>query len=378
MNDATTSEAKMTIGLDLGDRHIQVCLVDEAGEVIEEARLATRPQALRRRFCGADQLRIVLEAGTHSPWVSRLLAELGHEVIVANPRKLRLIYTNDSKSDRVDAEYLARVGRLDPTLLAPLRHRGAETQVDLALLRSRNALVRARTRLISHARGTTKSLGARLPACSSESFAAKAGACLPDELRPALDPVLAVIAGRTFPHDGGGPRTAFSPASAAPRATSRLKELYRALVRRLHPDTQQEMTAQKIEWWHQAQAAYEHGDEGQLEIILTLCEIGETGTTAHTSASLLQRITAQLKTSLREIKRQLAERRRDPAWGFSGQPDHEGLAVRLRHAMTSDLERMRALWRETQELIAGWKAAAERLRTPRRRKRREPDMDVPF
>jgi hypothetical protein len=180
------------------------------------------------------------------------------------------------------------------------------------------------------------------------------------------------------PHDGGGPRTAFSPASAAPRATSRLKELYRALVRRLHPDTQQEMTAQKIEWWHQAQAAYEHGDEGQLEIILTLCEIGETGTTAHTSASLLQRITAQLKTSLREIKRQLAERRRDPAWGFSGQPDHEGLAVRLRHAMTSDLERMRALWRETQELIAGWKAAAERLRTPRRRKRREPDMDVPF
>ena len=197
MSDPTANneETKVTVGLDLGDRHIQVCVVDEAGEVIEEARLATRPQALRRRFCGADQLRIVLEAGTHSPWVSRLLAELGHEVLVANPRKLRLIYANDSKSDRVDAEYLARVGRLAPALLAPLRHRGAETQVDLALLRSRNALVRARTRLISHARGTTKSLGARLPACSSASFAAKAGACLPDELRPALAPVLAVIAG---------------------------------------------------------------------------------------------------------------------------------------------------------------------------------------
>ena len=132
----------------------------------------------------------MLEAGTHSPWVSRLLSELGHEVIVANPRKLRLIYANDSKSDRVDAEYLARVGRLDPALLAPLRHRGAETQVDLALLRSRNALVRARTRLISHARGITKSLGARLPACSTESFADKAGACVPGELRPALAPCL--------------------------------------------------------------------------------------------------------------------------------------------------------------------------------------------
>jgi transposase len=114
---------------------------------------------------------MVLEAGTHSPWVSRLLTELGHDVIVANPRKLRLIYQNDSKSDRVDAEYLARVGRLDPALLAPLTHRAAETQSDLALVRSRNALVRARTRLISHARGTTKSLGSRLPTCASDVFA---------------------------------------------------------------------------------------------------------------------------------------------------------------------------------------------------------------
>ena len=143
MRDATTGEeTKVTVGLDLGDRHIQVCVVDEAGEVIEEARLATRPQALRRRFCGADQLRIVLEAGTHSPWVSRLLAELGHEVIVANPRKLRLIYANDSKSDRVDAEYLARVGRLDPALLAPLRLKGTETPVALT--------PRAHTRVSAH------------------------------------------------------------------------------------------------------------------------------------------------------------------------------------------------------------------------------------
>jgi transposase len=115
-------------------------------------------------------------------------------VIVANPRKLRLIYQNDSKSDRVDAEYLARVGRLDPALLAPLTHRGAETQADLALVRSRNALVRARTRLISHARGTCKSLGSRLPACASDVFARKAGSHVPEELTPALSPVLAVIA----------------------------------------------------------------------------------------------------------------------------------------------------------------------------------------
>ena len=146
MNDATTKETTLTVGLDVGDRYVQVCVLDEAGEVVEESRLPNKPAALERRFAASDPLRMVLEAGTHSPWLSRLLEELGHEVLVANPRKLRLIYQNDSKSDRVDAEYLARIGRLDPSLLAPFRHRSAETQQDLALLRSRTCLVRARTR----------------------------------------------------------------------------------------------------------------------------------------------------------------------------------------------------------------------------------------
>lgn len=98
----TTGETKLSVGLDLGDRHTQVCVVDHAGEVIEEPRRATKPQAFRRRFSGADALRIMLEAGTHSPWASRPLAGYGHDVIVANPRELRLIYENDSKSDCVD------------------------------------------------------------------------------------------------------------------------------------------------------------------------------------------------------------------------------------------------------------------------------------
>ncbi len=194
MNDAITKETALTVGLDLGDRYIQVCVIDETGEIVEESRLPTKPAALRRRFSLHESLRVVLEAGTHSPWVSRLLVDLGHEVLVANPRKLRLIYQNESKSDRVDAEYLARVGRLDPSLLAPLRHRSAETQEDLAVLRSRNCLVRARTRLITHARGAVKSCGERLPACSAESFAVKAEPLLTENLRPALLPVLATIA----------------------------------------------------------------------------------------------------------------------------------------------------------------------------------------
>jgi hypothetical protein len=172
------------------------------------------------------------------------------------------------------------------------------------------------------------------------------------------------------PQGKNGPRAWQHAETAAPAdGTSRLKELYRSVVRRLHPDVQREMTAQKTEWWHQAQAAYETGDVEQLEVILTLCEIGESGTTAHTSASLLQRITAQLKNSLRQIKRQLREFRSDPAWNFSRRADLDALAVQTRHSLMGDLESMRYQCQTIDEMIATWRVAAERLKQPRRRKR---------
>jgi transposase len=196
MNDATTNHAPLTVGLDVGDRYIQVCMIDDAGEIVEESRIPTKRASLERRF-GCEPMRMVLEAGTHSPWISRLLSGLGHEVLIANPRKLRLIYLNDNKSDRIDAQYLARIGRLDPSLLAPLRHRSQETQKDLALLRSRTVLVRARTQLITHVRGQVKSFGGRLPRFGTEAFARKAQPEIPEELIPALSPVLRTIAGLT-------------------------------------------------------------------------------------------------------------------------------------------------------------------------------------
>lgn len=176
------------------------------------------------------------------------------------------------------------------------------------------------------------------------------------------------------PRDNDGPRAGQHTGSAKPAPDStRLKELYRSVVRRLHPDIQGEMTAQKTEWWHQAQAAYEAGDVEQLEVILTLCEIGDSGTTAHTSASLLQRITAQLKNSVRQIKRQLAELRSDPAWNFSRRADHDALAVQTRRSLMGDLERMRYQSRVIQEMIQRWKVAAERLKhKPRRRQKFHP------
>jgi transposase len=143
--------------------------------VIEEGRLRTTPEAFRRRFASQRPMRIAIEAGTHSPWVSRLLEqECDHEVLVANPRKMRLIYSNKRKTDEMDAENLARLARVDPKLLYPVRHRGEGSQAHLALIRSREALVGCPTQLVNHVRGAVKSFGHRLPKCPARSFHNKA------------------------------------------------------------------------------------------------------------------------------------------------------------------------------------------------------------
>ncbi len=183
-----------TIGLDVGDRTSRVLVMDAGGRAVQEESLRTSSAALQRFVSRYPGARVALEVGTHSPWISRLLAELGLEVIVANARKVRLIAQNERKSDGMDAELLARLARVDPQLLYPIRHRGAAAQADLALLHARDALVRSRTRLINHVRGAVKSLGTRLPGCSAPAFARRAAAHLPDPLRPALAPLLEEIA----------------------------------------------------------------------------------------------------------------------------------------------------------------------------------------
>ena len=196
--DGSKVQPKTTAGLDLGDKYSYLCLIDqEGGEVIEEGRLRTSPEAFERRFASERPLRIAIEAGTHSPWASRVLEACGHEVLVANARKLRLIYSNKQKTDEVDAENLARLARLDPRLLYPLRHRGEESQAHMAIIRSRQALVGSGTQLVNHVRGTAKSFGARLPKCLARSFHKRAAEHIPEALRPALGSILETVASLT-------------------------------------------------------------------------------------------------------------------------------------------------------------------------------------
>jgi len=186
-----------TVGLDLGDRWSYYCELDEeTGEVIEEGRVRTTVQALEKRFRGAPK-RVVLEVGCQSPWISRLVSGLGHEVLVANARQVHLIHGSGKKSDRVDAESLARLGRFDPKLLRVIEHRGESVQVDRAMLKARDVLVRSRAHLIGHVRGMVKSLGWRVRSSSSEHFAACASEDVPEVLQAALGPVIEQIAGLT-------------------------------------------------------------------------------------------------------------------------------------------------------------------------------------
>ena len=183
----------ITVGLDLGDDFSQFCMLDGEGAVIEEDRVRTNPAKLRERFGAMEPLLVAMEVGTHSPWVSRVLAELGHEVVVANPAKLRMIYENPRKSDRADAMMLARVARMDRALLSPIQHRSRGTQQDLQVLQTRDTLVRTRTRWINHMRGLAKALGYRLPKCSAPAFHKQAAKELPEALRETLGPLMELL-----------------------------------------------------------------------------------------------------------------------------------------------------------------------------------------
>jgi transposase len=184
---------ELTIGIDLGDRNSSYCVLDAEGEVVTHGSFKTEETGLRIGFQGMPPARIVMEAGTHSRWVSHCLEDWGHEVIVAQPRKLRLIYGDHTKNDQLDAEKLARLARADERLLYPIKHRGEEVQADLSFVRGRVALVETRTKLINTVRGLAKSSGQRVPACSSEVFTERARESLSEELLIALVYVLAGI-----------------------------------------------------------------------------------------------------------------------------------------------------------------------------------------
>ena len=181
------SEKRVTVGLDLSAREGRYAvLVDEQGEVAAEGEIPLTEAGLRGLFGGEQGWLVALEAGTSSAWVSRYIAGLGHAVLVANPREVPLVFRSSRKSDRLDAMRLARLARFEPELLHPIRHRGVEAQSDLACLRSRSLLVKARTGMTNSVRMQLRGLGIEVPSGSAEAFAKKARPLVPAALRMGL------------------------------------------------------------------------------------------------------------------------------------------------------------------------------------------------
>jgi len=185
---------RLTVGVDLGDRWSAYCILGLEGETLIEGQLQTTQPSVAQFFQGLPSARVVLEVGTHSAWMRELISGCGHEVLVANPRMMEGSKRRKRKNDRIDANKLARLGRMDPQSLYPIQHRSPEVRRDLVMLRARDALVAVRTELINTTRGLVKSVGARLPKCASPSFSKKVEESIPVEIREALLPLVELVA----------------------------------------------------------------------------------------------------------------------------------------------------------------------------------------
>lgn len=190
---APVSLSHLTVGLDVGDKRTHYCVVDSERRVVASGSFATTREALEAALAPFPKAAVILEAGSQSPWMSRVLRNLGYTVQVADPRRVELISKDPRKTDRRDAEVLARMGSAMPELLGSVHHRGERAQAHLSIVRARDLLVRQRTMAVQQTRSICKAFGVRLPSASTDGFPAKMESLIPELLRPALAPVLVRI-----------------------------------------------------------------------------------------------------------------------------------------------------------------------------------------
>jgi len=187
------AKTRRTVGIDLGDKYGKFAVLEQGDDFVEQGQVAMTEAGLRRQFGHWQPALMAIEAGTQTRWVEKLLQEMGHEVIVANPRELRALTQSAKKNDAEDARKLARYARADVKLLKPVQLRSEAAQLELLKLQTRDLLVRTRAQLAGTVRGLVKGFGVRVPKCTTQGFAVRAGQSLPEPLRTTLQPVLDVV-----------------------------------------------------------------------------------------------------------------------------------------------------------------------------------------
>jgi transposase len=193
MTHSTAAVSALTVGLDVGDKKTHFCVVDAERKVVGRGAFPTNSDALTKSLEPFASAKVVLEAGSQSPWMSRVLRSSGRDVQVADPRRVQLISKDPRKTDRRDAEMLAKMGAAMPDLLGNVHHRGEQAQAHLSIVRARDLLVRMRTMAVQQVRSIAKAFGERLPTASTEGFAARVSKLVPEPLQPALSPTLEII-----------------------------------------------------------------------------------------------------------------------------------------------------------------------------------------
>lgn len=197
MTHSTSAVSPITVGLDVGDKRTHWCALDGDRKVVSRGSFRTTRDELEQAlvpFCGA---KVVLEAGSQSPWMSRSLRGIGHDVQVADPRRVQLIAKDPRKTDRRDAELLARMAAAMPDILGNVHHRGEQAHAHLAIIRARDLVVRMRTMAVQQTRGICKAFGLRLPKCTTGGFPTRVAALIPELLRASLSPIVDLVADLT-------------------------------------------------------------------------------------------------------------------------------------------------------------------------------------
>ena len=182
------------IGIDIGDKVNFTCILNNKGEVLVNKEIPNNKAAMKEYFDGIEKASIAIEAGTHSPWIEKLLVAIGHDVFVCNPRELVAVTQNIKKSDKKDPEILAGMLLTGKHLLKQVFHAREDAMRDFLLIKSRRALVKARTILINNSRGVVKTFGERIsPGLTADAFHKYAGETLKKETFEKIEDLVEVI-----------------------------------------------------------------------------------------------------------------------------------------------------------------------------------------
>jgi len=186
----------ITIGMDLGDKKNYVVGLDINGNKKISKMIGNTQKQIDKffdQFIDKNNIKVLMETGTHSPWISEMLKNKNFDVVVVNSNKLPLISRSLSKNDMNDAELLAQIGMFNNKLLNTVEHRSKESRVDLTSIKSRAQLISVRTKLVNHVRGSLKSFGVRLLTTSTSAFANKNVENIPENLKDSILPILEMI-----------------------------------------------------------------------------------------------------------------------------------------------------------------------------------------